>query len=239
MYVNAGLCMAFAYFKFLCYRSKKVSIGDFSTARLPFKRLNPVPKENGELKKSRSAVAPPNPKTEASDGENEMECSPLPLPHKKPLVNGRGPLDIFMSRRNCSLGSTVTIDLTEDSNSMDGTLQPAAMPPPASGPSTQEDQPKKDPEPVQDSSTKRSLESVADVASNLQSGSAQEEHLLVSEPEEDGDAEVSSHGNESLQSPLSVSSASVVGSSPETAKATCTPSPAVSQCVSHSLIIVA
>ncbi|XP_048832238.1 chromatin assembly factor 1 subunit A isoform X2 [Brienomyrus brachyistius] len=206
-----------------CKDKSNTAVKKLVQARLPFKRLNPVPKENGELKKSRSTVAPPNLKTEASDGENEMECSSLPLPREKILVNGVGPLDIFVSRRNCSLGSAITIDLTEDSNSVDGTLQPAVALPPTSGPSTQEDQPKKDPEPVQDSITKPSLGSIADVASNPQSGSAQEEHLLVSEPEEDGEAEVSSHGNESLQSPSSVSSVSVVESSPETAKTTCTP----------------
>uniref|UniRef100_A0A8C9TH28 Chromatin assembly factor 1, subunit A (p150) n=1 Tax=Scleropages formosus TaxID=113540 RepID=A0A8C9TH28_SCLFO len=91
-------------------------------ARLPFKRLNPAPKDNGQTKRVRSTLEPPSLEAEASDGENDLECSPLSLPQEKALVNGRGPLDGFMSRRSCPLGKSVTIDLTEDSNSTESAL---------------------------------------------------------------------------------------------------------------------
>ncbi|MBN3285997.1 CAF1A factor, partial [Polyodon spathula] len=102
-------------------------------ARLPFKRLNPVPKQNGEsveLKKPRQHGPSSTPKqhihTSASDVENEHYPSlQLEAPSADTLVNGRGPLDTFMSRaggRGGGKGKStdtpcLTIDLTEDSNS--------------------------------------------------------------------------------------------------------------------------
>nr|XP_015221168.1 PREDICTED: chromatin assembly factor 1 subunit A isoform X1 [Lepisosteus oculatus] len=90
-------------------------------ARLPFKRLNPVPKQNGEPKRTRGPPAPPSPEGSASDTENEQDRSPLPVPPRSAiLVNGRGPLDGFMSRARRVTAPPepcVTIDLTEDSNS--------------------------------------------------------------------------------------------------------------------------
>ncbi|XP_026160832.1 chromatin assembly factor 1 subunit A [Mastacembelus armatus] len=78
-------------------------------ARLPFKRLNPEPKE-----KRPCVRACPEP----SDRENENESSP-PLVHSRPpLVNGRGPLDGFLSRRNAAdSDENIIIDLTEDHSS--------------------------------------------------------------------------------------------------------------------------
>ncbi|XP_019936438.2 chromatin assembly factor 1 subunit A isoform X1 [Paralichthys olivaceus] len=76
-------------------------------ARLPFKRLNSEPKENHPHKRPCAHVYP-----EPSDRENENESSPLPRP---PLVNGRGPLDGFLSRRrSTSSNKSMVIDLTED-----------------------------------------------------------------------------------------------------------------------------
>uniref|UniRef100_H2VC85 Chromatin assembly factor 1, subunit A (p150) n=1 Tax=Takifugu rubripes TaxID=31033 RepID=H2VC85_TAKRU len=94
-------------------------------ARLPFKRLNPEPKEN-QLPKRLCEHACPQP--EVSDGENES--SSLPLHGGPPLVNGRGPLDGFLSRRRPEPSNeNVIVDLTTDD-----TLSPAkplVSPPPA------------------------------------------------------------------------------------------------------------
>uniref|UniRef100_A0A3P8SKY1 Chromatin assembly factor 1, subunit A (p150) n=1 Tax=Amphiprion percula TaxID=161767 RepID=A0A3P8SKY1_AMPPE len=85
-------------------------------ARLPFKRLNPDPKEN-QLPKRPCAHACPEP--EVSDRENENESSPLSVRSRPPLVNGRGPLDGFLSRRSPAGPSdeNMIIDLTEDTSS--------------------------------------------------------------------------------------------------------------------------
>ncbi|XP_071372876.1 chromatin assembly factor 1 subunit A isoform X2 [Centroberyx affinis] len=81
-------------------------------ARLPFKRLNPEPKENQKPKRPR---APPCPEPGVSDGENETESSPLPVRNGPALVNGRGPLDGFLSRsRPAPSDENMVIDLTED-----------------------------------------------------------------------------------------------------------------------------
>lgn len=82
-------------------------------ARLPFKRLNPEPKENQPPKRTCAHACP-----EPSDQENDNEASPLPLRSGPPLVNGRGPLDGFLSRR-CPGASdeNMVIDLTEDNTS--------------------------------------------------------------------------------------------------------------------------
>ncbi|XP_056234905.1 chromatin assembly factor 1 subunit A isoform X2 [Seriola aureovittata] len=79
-------------------------------ARLPFKRLNPEPKENQPPKRPCAHACP-----EPSDRENENESSQLPVHSGPPLVNGRGPLDGFLSRR-CPAASdeNTVIDLTED-----------------------------------------------------------------------------------------------------------------------------
>uniref|UniRef100_A0A3Q3EMX6 Chromatin assembly factor 1, subunit A (p150) n=1 Tax=Labrus bergylta TaxID=56723 RepID=A0A3Q3EMX6_9LABR len=95
-------------------------------ARLPFKRLNPEPKED-QPRKRPCAHTCPNPGV--SDRENES--SELPVHSGPPLVNGRGPLDGFLSRRRpAASDEIVVIDLTsENSTSPTKRLLP---PPPAS-----------------------------------------------------------------------------------------------------------
>ncbi|XP_060890837.1 chromatin assembly factor 1 subunit A [Labrus mixtus] len=95
-------------------------------ARLPFKRLNPEPKED-QPRKRPCAHTCPNPGV--SDRENES--SELPVHSGPPLVNGRGPLDGFLSRRRSAASDEiVVIDLTsENSTSPTKRLLP---PPPAS-----------------------------------------------------------------------------------------------------------
>ncbi|KAM9383934.1 chromatin assembly factor 1 subunit A [Pholidichthys leucotaenia] len=84
-------------------------------ARLPFKRLNPEPKENQPPKRP-CAHACPEPGI--SDIENENVSSPLFVRSGSPLVKGRGPLDGFLSRkRPPSSNENAVIDLTEDSSS--------------------------------------------------------------------------------------------------------------------------
>ncbi|KAJ0065435.1 hypothetical protein NL108_010431 [Boleophthalmus pectinirostris] len=84
-------------------------------ARLPFKRLNPEPKENHPPKRP-CAHACPDP--ELSERENENESSPLPLCTGPPLVNGRGPLDGFLTcKRSVPADENMVIDLTEEKES--------------------------------------------------------------------------------------------------------------------------
>lgn len=85
-----------------------------AAARLPFKRINPMPKENQPPKRH---CAHPCPESEALDGDNENESSAQPAQSGPPLVNGRGPLDCFLSRkRPAPSHETVTIDLTAEEN---------------------------------------------------------------------------------------------------------------------------
>ncbi|XP_077390846.1 chromatin assembly factor 1 subunit A [Festucalex cinctus] len=79
-------------------------------ARLPFKRLNPETKENKPSPKRPCAHVCPEPGV--SDRENDNEHSPLPVSSRPPLVNGRGPLDCFLSKRRPSASDI--IDLTDD-----------------------------------------------------------------------------------------------------------------------------
>ncbi|XP_076009736.1 chromatin assembly factor 1 subunit A [Genypterus blacodes] len=96
-------------------------------ARLPFKRLNPEPKENQTPKRPR---APPRTEPAASDRENETELSPLPVRNGPPLVNGRGPLDGFVSRsRPEASDENMVIDLVEDSSSSPVKLSAASASP--------------------------------------------------------------------------------------------------------------
>ncbi|CAL1592852.1 unnamed protein product [Knipowitschia caucasica] len=84
-------------------------------ARLPFKRLNPEPKENQPPKRPCGHACPGS---GVSERENETESSPLPLCTGPPLVNGRGPLDGFLtSRRPVSTDENMIIDLTEEKES--------------------------------------------------------------------------------------------------------------------------
>ncbi|XP_069072596.1 chromatin assembly factor 1 subunit A isoform X2 [Pleurodeles waltl] len=100
-------------------------------ARLPFKRLNPVPKEKVEgvsdvkkVKPSQNASSQNRlPKLDTSMDSLENDCQLNPEIVSPPLktVNGKGPLDQFLKRRtDLPDPSAITIDLTEDSNSAHG-----------------------------------------------------------------------------------------------------------------------
>uniref|UniRef100_A0A3B5AMN7 Chromatin assembly factor 1 subunit A n=1 Tax=Stegastes partitus TaxID=144197 RepID=A0A3B5AMN7_9TELE len=192
--------------------------------RLPFKRLNPEPKENQPPKRP-CAHACPEP--EVSDRENENEPSPLSVRSRPPLVNGRGPLDGFLSRR-CPAASSDenhVIDLTEDieSPSVKQRVSPASASPcvPAKDKhqckdksasskksSNVDDTPKThtldcivtDDAEVEEIEDEDQVESVSQLDTTQDSDS---------EPEEQNEsANVSSLGNKSMQSASSVSSMS-------------------------------
>nr|XP_061834331.1 chromatin assembly factor 1 subunit A-like [Nerophis lumbriciformis] len=80
-------------------------------ARLPFKRLNPEGQEKDVSKRPRPHACP---EAHQSDRENANESSPLAVLAKTPLVDGRGPLDCFLSHRRPSAPDQGIIDLTED-----------------------------------------------------------------------------------------------------------------------------
>ncbi|KAG8594182.1 hypothetical protein GDO81_001114 [Engystomops pustulosus] len=87
-------------------------------ARLPFKRLNPVPKEDVILGKkqkvSHNTIHPLDISLEdLENGAETVELSPLPK-----AVNGKGPLDFYLRKAKtpCIVTPSITIDLTEDSN---------------------------------------------------------------------------------------------------------------------------
>ncbi|XP_051980204.1 chromatin assembly factor 1 subunit A-like [Xyrauchen texanus] len=186
-------------------------------ARLPFKRLNPEPKEFCESKRTKGPVAPKCSEHSASDGENEMDHSSLPLHHGPALVNGRGPLDCFMSRQKrppiCS-ATEATIDFTEDSNSTDAPAPPVAATcpseetakttediPPSTGPTT----------PLKEKGTEKEVDD-GETLSLLDTTQESD-----TEEEEQQEADVS-QGNESVLSAGSTSSLSMEESSPEPSK---------------------
>uniref|UniRef100_A0A8C9UXX2 Chromatin assembly factor 1, subunit A (p150) n=1 Tax=Scleropages formosus TaxID=113540 RepID=A0A8C9UXX2_SCLFO len=209
--------------------------GSLTDARLPFKRLNPAPKDNGQTKRVRSTLEPPSLEAEASDGENDLECSPLSLPQEKALVNGRGPLDGFMSRRSCPLGKSVTIDLTEDSNSTESALLNPTVTL-AAALSTQESQPRQNVEAKEASTAKGGTESLENVTPFPQPSSPQEQLPCGFETEEDQvGIESSWKRSESVTSPISISSLSAVESSPEITKGMSTSPSAVSNSLLFSL----
>ncbi|KAI5223519.1 chromatin assembly factor 1 subunit A [Manis pentadactyla] len=101
-------------------------------ARLPFKRLNLVPKEKGEdgsddMRSSQSAPAQgqvPNLETSLDNLENNCHMV-SDIDFRQKLVNGKGPLDNFLINRiKTNIGqTTVIVDLTEDlSDEPDGTM---------------------------------------------------------------------------------------------------------------------
>ncbi|KTG03815.1 hypothetical protein cypCar_00017253 [Cyprinus carpio] len=186
-------------------------------ARLPFKRLNPEPKECNEPKRTKGPVAPKSSEPSASDGENEMDNSSTPLHHGPALINGRGPLDCFMSRQKRSpvrSGPEATIDLTEDSN--DAVRQQPAPPVATTCPLSEEttknaEHATKATEPTVPLTNKETEEDedalpLLDITQDSDT-----------EEEEQQETEVS-HGNESVLSTGSTSSLSVVESSPEPSK---------------------
>ncbi|XP_049644709.1 chromatin assembly factor 1 subunit A [Suncus etruscus] len=93
-------------------------------ARLPFKRLNLIPKEKPE--DGAPAAAPLG----ASLDSSEHECAlPAEQDFGPKLVNGKGPLDSFLcSKARSSLGpATVVIDLTEDSTDQADLVAPKKL----------------------------------------------------------------------------------------------------------------
>ncbi|XP_064184801.1 chromatin assembly factor 1 subunit A isoform X1 [Anguilla rostrata] len=205
-------------------------------ARLPFKRLNPEPKENGAPKRVRGPpTAPPNLDPSSSDGENELDpAPPLLPPNKATLVNGRGPLDGFVKqearpRRSAPPAPSATIDLTEDSNSAEPAG--AALPAPTRGSQTG---PAADAEPAVEAAadavsleTEGGAEARADNedADAPGSPSVSAETPPPDPPREDAEeneTDVSTNENVSLLSPSSASSLSATESSPEPAKSAMT-----------------
>ncbi|KAK6314180.1 hypothetical protein J4Q44_G00156390 [Coregonus suidteri] len=210
-------------------------------ARLPFKRLNLEPKETIEPKRT-CALSRSEPGL--SDGENESDCSPLPVRHGPALINGRGPLDGFMSRSTqASPAKSIVIDLTEDSNSSDLLKKQPATPIVASCPPTQINHLSKTLSAVTATKTDHTVKMEpidckvgdeqkegGDTASISQLDTTQgsdteeeEEEEDEEEQEESVEADMSSHGNGSMLSPSSTSSLSAAESSPEAAKTENTP----------------
>lgn len=189
-------------------------------ARLPFKRLNPEPKECNEPKRTKGPVAPKC--SEPSDQENDQDSSSISH-HGPALVNGRGPLDCFMSRRKRSplrSAPEATIDLTEDSN--DSAKQQPAPPIAATCPLSEEktktSEGTTEPTiPLTEEETEKDEAEDVDVLPLLDITQDSDTEEEEEEEEEQQEAEVS-HGNESVLSTGSTSSASVIASSPEPSK---------------------
>ncbi|XP_067252324.1 chromatin assembly factor 1 subunit A isoform X1 [Chanodichthys erythropterus] len=190
-------------------------------ARLPFKRLNPEPKECSEPKRTKCPVAPKCSEPSASDGENDMDSSSIPLQHGPALVNGRGPLDCFMSRRKRSSvlsGPEATIDLTEDSN--DAVKEQPAPPVAATCPLSEETTK------TAEDTTKSTEPTTPLTEKELEKDEEEDEDALPllditqeSETEEEEQQETeASPENESVLSTGSTSSLSVIESSPEPSK---------------------
>ncbi|XP_029607121.1 chromatin assembly factor 1 subunit A isoform X2 [Salmo trutta] len=199
-------------------------------ARLPFKRLNPEPKETSEPKRTRAL---PCPEPGLSDGENESESSPLPMRHGPALVNGRGPLDGFMSHSSqTSPAKIIVVVLTEDFNSTDPLKQQPGTPISASCPSTKNNHQSKTLSAVTATKTDHTAKTGPldckvgdeqdgeeeqegeDTASISQLDTTQGSDI----EEESVNPDMSSHGNGSMLSPSSTSSLSAAESSPEAAK---------------------
>lgn len=204
-------------------------------ARLPFKRLNPEPKESRETKRTRMApTAPPTLDSSALDRENEVDTPSLPLQSKPALVNGRGPLDCFMSRRKCpSVSSTLgVIDLTEDSNSTDSVKKQPSAPVealcPIVGDAAQNGQNAEQAEEAEmTSAVSQSSEE------NMETSEAELDLTLEGEtepePQTPQQQEAEESQNESALSLASTSSASAIESSPEPSKSTLATPAAVSR----------
>ncbi|XP_073910463.1 chromatin assembly factor 1 subunit A isoform X2 [Castor canadensis] len=111
-------------------------------ARLPFKRLNLIPKQKAEdelddMRRSQNAAMEKVPNLEPSLDNLENDCHVnSDLDFRPKLVNGKGPLDNFLrSRIKTSIGQNdvVIIDLTEDSSDQpDSTVDHKELHPEAS-----------------------------------------------------------------------------------------------------------
>ncbi|KAI4888672.1 hypothetical protein NFI96_016827 [Prochilodus magdalenae] len=200
-------------------------------ARLPFKRLNPEPKESRETKRTRTGPsAPPTHEPSTLDRENEVDVPSLALQRRPALVNGRGPLDSFMSRKRCPLASSssAVIDLTEDSNSTDPVKEKSSVDAlcPVTGNAAQDTQNALQ---TKESETAPAVPQLSE--ENMETNEAEDSTVLSemnltleSEAENEDDEkkqqETEVSQNESLQSPMSTSSVSIGESSPEPSKNT-------------------
>ncbi|KAL1022960.1 hypothetical protein UPYG_G00034730 [Umbra pygmaea] len=200
-------------------------------ARLPFKRLNPEPKETGESKRTRSL---PCAEPGLSDGENDSECSLLPIRHGPALVNGRGPLDGFIRSSQGSPAKCLVVDLTEDSNSTDALKQQTSTTITALCPSTKKhlsavtdhtaktltlDCKEQDEEKTMKEKDGEDTASISPIDTTQGSETEEEEEDEEQDQEQSVTADISSHGNGSMLSPSSTSSLSASEGSPETVKA--------------------
>ncbi|XP_074525148.1 chromatin assembly factor 1 subunit A [Halichoeres trimaculatus] len=208
-------------------------------ARLPFKRLNPEPKENQPPKRPCTHACP---SPEVLDRENENDSSAFPVHSKAPLVNGRGPLDGFLSRRRpASSDENIVIDITDDKSS--SPTKHHISPAPASLCLPTKDKHKEKDKPASSGKSRKVNQTPeaktidcsvicteddkeTEEEDGDQSASVSQVDLTLdsdSEPEEqDESGNVSSLGNRSMLSASSVSSSSV--SSPEESK-TANPKP--------------
>lgn len=163
-----------------------------------------------------------------------MDSSSIPLQHGPALVNGRGPLDCFMSRRKRSSvlsGPEATIDLTEDSN--DAVKDQPAPPVAATCPLSEETTK------TTEDTTKSTEPTTPLTEKEMEKDEDEEEDedafpLLditqesETEEEEQQETEVSPE-NESVLSTGSTSSLSVIESSPEPSKSAPTTPASVSR----------
>ncbi|XP_030322058.1 chromatin assembly factor 1 subunit A [Calypte anna] len=92
-------------------------------ARLPFKRLNPVPKEkheaDSEVKKVKSSQGGEDPSLDASLDNLENDCQlDSDVNFSPKLINGKGPLDHFIEKNTKAATNepVIIIDLTEGSS---------------------------------------------------------------------------------------------------------------------------
>lgn len=162
-----------------------------------------------------------------------MDSSSIPLQHGPALVNGRGPLDCFMSRRKRSSvlsGPEATIDLTEDSN--DAVKDQPAPPVAATCPLSEETTKNAE------DTTKSTEPTTPLTEKEMEKDEDEDEDALpllditqeseTEEEEQQEETEVSP-GNESVLSAGSSSSLSVIESSPEPSKSAPTTPASVSR----------
>lgn len=204
-------------------------------ARLPFKRLNPELKECSEPKRTKGPVASKCSEPSVSDGENDVEHSPLPQRRGPALVNGRGPLDSFMSRRKRSpirSAPEVTIDLT-DENSTDTVKQQPAPPVAAvclitEKTTTTEDAP----------NTAEPTTPLTEEETDKDEATEDETLPMLDTTQESEEEEQQEGGNESVLSGGSTSSLSVVESSPEPSKSAPSTPASVSGQISFTVLFI-